>query len=70
MSITKKCVQVFQRAIEDYHLIDSVEQELNNPYKKEDIFIKNLYKKSWIDTIHDVLAALFIGGMIPCWNHF
>jgi len=51
MSITKKCVQVFQRAIEDYHLIDSVEQELNNPYKKEDIFIKNLYKKSWIDTI-------------------
>ena len=42
MSITKKCIQVFQRAIEDYHLIDSVEQELNNPYKKEDIFISKL----------------------------
>lgn len=45
-----KCNKIFKRAIEDYHKIDQVDAQTENPYKQGSIdWI--LYEKSWIDTV-------------------
>ena len=42
--------EVFEKSILDYHVYDSIEQEPENPYNKED-FKFLLYQKNWIDTV-------------------
>jgi len=42
--------QIFKTCIEDYHVHDSVIQEIQNPYPKEDI-LHLVYQKCWIDTV-------------------
>ena len=42
--------EVFEKSILDYHVYDSIEQEVKNPYNKED-FKFLLYQKNWIDTV-------------------
>ena len=42
--------QVFDRSINDYHINDSIETEIKNPYSK-DQFEYLLYQKNWIDTV-------------------
>ena len=51
MTISNECISIFKRAIEDYHVFDSVDQKLKNPYSYDEVFKKNIYKKSWIDTV-------------------
>lgn len=41
---------VFEQSIKDYHLYNSVEQPVNNPFKKDRIEYL-LYAKNWVDTI-------------------
>ncbi len=50
MSFTEKANQIFNRVIEDYHLTDSVDASIKNPYQKDSIE-NRLYLKCWIDTI-------------------
>ena len=42
--------EVFEQSIIDYHVYDSIEQEVKNQYNKED-FKFLLYQKNWIDTV-------------------
>jgi hypothetical protein len=42
--------EVFEKSILDYHIYDSIGQEVKNPYNKED-FKFLLYQKNWIDTV-------------------
>ena len=42
--------QVFEQSINDYHIQDSIETEIKNPYTK-DQFEYLLYQKNWIDTV-------------------
>jgi hypothetical protein len=42
--------QVFNQSIKDYHINDSIETEIKNPYSK-DQFEHLLYQKNWIDTV-------------------
>ncbi|MDA8587589.1 DUF4254 domain-containing protein [Flavobacteriaceae bacterium] len=42
--------QVFNQSINDYHINDSIEIEIKNPYSK-DQFEHLLYQKNWIDTV-------------------
>jgi di/tripeptidase len=42
--------QVFNQSIKDYHINDSVETEIKNPYSN-DQFEHLLYQKNWIDTV-------------------
>ena len=42
--------QVFDQSIKDYHINDSVETEIKNPYSN-DQFEHLLYQKNWIDTV-------------------
>ena len=42
--------QVFNQSINDYHINDSIETEIKNPYSK-DQFEHLLYQKNWIDTV-------------------
>ena len=42
--------EVFEQSIIDYHVYDSIEQEVKNPYNKED-FKFLLYQKNWIDNV-------------------
>jgi hypothetical protein len=41
---------IFEKSIADYHITDSVEQTINNPFEKGSI--ENLlYAKNWVDTV-------------------
>lgn len=50
MTFTEKANRVFNQAIRDYHLKDSVDTPINNPYERESIEF-SLYLKCWIDTV-------------------
>ena len=41
---------VFEQSIRDYHQYDSVDQPINNPFRKDKIE-HLLYAKNWIDTV-------------------
>ncbi|MDB9793891.1 DUF4254 domain-containing protein [Flavobacteriaceae bacterium] len=41
---------IFEQSIKDYHVYDSIETEIKNPYNK-DQFEYLLYQKNWIDTV-------------------
>lgn len=41
---------VFEKSILDYHVYDSVDQPIQNPFPKQD-FEHLLYHKNWIDTV-------------------
>lgn len=70
---------VFEQSIHDYHVYDSVDQPVNNPYPKEKIE-HLLYLKNWIDTVQwhfedlirdpqiDPVAALQLKRRIDAFN--
>jgi len=44
--------KIFKEVIEKYHILDSVDQEFDNPYDRNDQLLKHLlYRKCWIDTV-------------------
>lgn len=43
-------LSVFQKAVTDYHVLDTVDQPLQNPFEPNSLE-GLLYKKNWIDTI-------------------
>ncbi len=43
--------KIFQEAIKNYHLRDSVNQEFKTPHENEKDFDATLYKKCWIDSV-------------------
>ena len=50
MSFTEQANQIFNRAINDYHVTDNVNTPIHNPYIKDSIE-HSLYLKCWIDTV-------------------
>jgi hypothetical protein len=46
----QECYIIFQRSIDDYHVHDSVDRPVNNPYPAGS-FEALLYAKNWIDTV-------------------
>ena len=46
MTISNECITIFKKAIDDYHVFDSVDRELKNPFSDNQVFKKNIYKKS------------------------
>lgn len=42
--------EIFEQSIRDYHVHDSVDQPVNNPYSKDQIE-HLLYAKNWVDTV-------------------
>lgn len=50
MSFTDQCNEIFNKAIEDYHVKDNVDTPISNPYDKDSIE-NRLYLKCWIDTV-------------------
>ena len=47
---SKICLEVFEKSISNYHVKDSVNQALFNPFEKDKIE-HLLYHKNWIDTV-------------------
>jgi hypothetical protein len=47
---SREFFQIFDQSINDYHINDSIETEIKNPYSK-DQFEHLLYQKNWIDTV-------------------
>jgi hypothetical protein len=45
-----ECYGVFQKSIDDYHLIDDIDAAIHNPFP-QDSFESLLYLKNWIDTV-------------------
>ena len=50
MTFTQICNPIFEQVIKDYHLVDDVDQDINNPYDLGTIEY-DLYVKNWIDTV-------------------
>ena len=50
MTFTEQANKIFRQAIADYHLTDSVDEPIRNPYERESIEY-SLYLKCWIDTV-------------------
>lgn len=49
---TSKANAIFQKVIEKYHIINTVDQPFINPYDKNSNLIEHLlYRKCWIDTV-------------------
>ena len=49
---TDKANRIFREAIENYHIINTVDQAFENRYdKNEDVICHLLYRKCWIDTV-------------------
>lgn len=51
MKFTEKAWQIFNRAIDDYHVKNDVYSTISNPYDESDLIEHLLYKKNWIDTV-------------------
>lgn len=47
---TKLCREIFNKSISDYHVFNSVNTEINNPFEKGSVEAL-LYHKNWIDTV-------------------
>ena len=47
---SKQAFKTFAQCIEDYHVLDSVDQPFTNPFSSDDLN-HLLYKKNWIDTV-------------------
>lgn len=50
MSFTEQCNEIFNKAIDDYHVKNHVDTPISNPYKSDTIE-NRLYLKCWIDTV-------------------
>ncbi|MBD3903644.1 DUF4254 domain-containing protein [Chryseobacterium sp. Ch-15] len=50
MNFTDTAWKVFNQSIEDYHVLDSVETRVNNPFETDSLE-RILYAKNWIDTV-------------------
>ncbi|EGN56121.1 hypothetical protein PRBRB14_04960 [Hallella multisaccharivorax DSM 17128] len=50
MSFTQKCNEIFNKAIEDYHVKDDIDTPISNPYG-HDTIENRLYLKCWIDSV-------------------
>ena len=50
ISFTHHCNEIFNKAIQDYHLKDNVDTPISNPYQYDTIE-NRLYLKCWIDTV-------------------
>jgi len=50
MSFSEQANLIFRQVINDYHLVDSVDAPIHNPYNRDTIDSK-LYLKCWIDTV-------------------
>ena len=51
MKISSNLVEIFQESINEYHIIDSVDQSFENKFLKDQVFESMMYKKAWIDTV-------------------
>lgn len=50
MNFTDTAWKIFNQSIEDYHVLDSVETPIKNPFES-DTLERILYAKNWIDTV-------------------
>ena len=50
MSFSKLCLRIFDQATTDYHVTDSVDAPIHNPYEERSIEYY-LYLKNWIDAV-------------------
>jgi len=50
MNFTETAWKVFNQSIEDYHVLDSIDTPINNPYELNSLE-RILYAKNWIDTV-------------------
>ncbi|MDR2205585.1 MAG: DUF4254 domain-containing protein [Flavobacteriaceae bacterium] len=50
MSFSESAWQVFNKTIEDYHVLDDVDNPIKNPYENQSLD-HLLYAKCWIDTV-------------------
>jgi hypothetical protein len=63
MLSANQCYSVFEKSIHDYHLVNSPEREISNPFSGN-AFEALLYHKNWIDTVQWHLEDLIRDPLI------
>ncbi len=48
--ISKKAIEIFEKAVNDYHVYDDISRKPNNPFENKS-FEHLMYEKNWIDTV-------------------
>ena len=65
MTFSNLCNDIFWKSTTDYHVTDSVDAPMNNPYELKSIEYY-LYLKNWIDAIEEGVNRVHIlDGRIP-----
>lgn len=47
---SKQCIEIFNQSINDYHINDSVDTPINNPFEEGTVNAL-MYLKNWVDTV-------------------
>lgn len=47
---SKQCIEIFNQSINDYHITDSVDTPINNPFEEGTVNAL-MYLKNWVDTV-------------------
>lgn len=47
---SKQCIEIFNQSINDYHVNDSVDTTINNPFEEGTVNAL-MYLKNWVDTV-------------------
>ena len=68
MTFSNLCNDIFGKSTSDYHITDSVDAPMNNPYELKTIEYY-LYLKNWIDAVQwhfeDIIPKCFIALLMP-----
>ena len=59
MTFSNLCNEIFWKSTTDYHVTDSVDAPMNNPYELKTIEYY-LYLKNWIDLCNGILRILSV----------
>lgn len=59
MAFSNLCNSIFEKSVADYHVTDSVDAPMNNPYELKTIEYY-LYLKNWLMPYNGILKILYV----------
>ena len=70
MTVSDECISIFKKSIEDYHILDSVDQEFRNPFSKNEVFKNVLLVDELSDTGLTLNESIkWLKNYAPVKNH-
>ena len=67
MTFSNLCNDIFWKSTTDYHVTDSVDAPMNNPYELKSIEYY-LYLKNWIDAVQGISKISSVTRILIRWQ--